>query len=67
MFRYYSTPPGRGAKTERPHYTANFGVKLQEKLRTVPVECHLMYPGATGVPWPDPIQFLIAMLKGAKP
>jgi hypothetical protein len=61
---------GRAGDREEPEGSdphLDFGLKLQEKLKTIPVECHLMYPGATGVPYPDPIRFLIAKLKAEKP
>lgn len=67
VFLHYGTPPAIGENQKDPTHSANFGVKLQEKLKTLPLECHLMYPGAKGVPYPDPIQFLIAKLKAGKP
>jgi hypothetical protein len=67
VFLHYSTPPAPGKKQRDPTHTANFGLMLQEKLKTVPVECHLMYPKATGVPYANPIEFLIAKLKQGKP
>jgi hypothetical protein len=67
VFLHYGTPPAIGKNDKDPTHSANFGLKLQEKLRTLPLECHLMYPGATGVPYSDPIQFLIAKLKAGKP
>lgn len=66
VFLHYSTPPAIGKRERDPTHTANFGFKLQEKLKSIPVECHLMYPGAKDVPYPDPIQFLIAKLKTEK-
>jgi len=66
VFLYYSVVPGIGKNQKDPTHTSNFGLKLQEKLKTIPVECHLMYPGASGVPYPDPVRFLIARLKGPK-
>jgi acetyl esterase/lipase len=67
VFLHYTVAPAVGKNQKDPTHTSNFGVKLQEKLKTIPVECHLMYPGATNVPYSDPIQFLIARLKAGKP
>jgi len=67
VFLHYTVVPAIGRTQKDPTHTSNFGLKLHEKLKSIPVESHLMYPGATGVPYPDPIQFLIAKLKAEKP
>ena len=67
VFLHYTVPPAIGQRQKDPTHTANFGVKLDEKLKSIGVESHLMYPGATGVVYPDPIQFLIAKLRLAGP
>ena len=59
-------PPALGQKQKDPTHTANFGVKLQEKCRSVGVECHLAYPGATDLKYHSIGEFLIAKLKGTK-
>ena len=41
-------------------------MKLQEKLRSVGVECELVYPGAPGVKHATAQDYLIAKLKAAK-
>ncbi|HPA20823.1 MAG TPA: alpha/beta hydrolase [Verrucomicrobiae bacterium] len=74
VYLYYSAPPALGQDQKDPTHTANFGVKLQEKLRSVGVECVLAYPGAPdlgGDASTDPLmtknhmyRFLIAKLKG---
>jgi hypothetical protein len=46
-----------------PTHTANYGVKLQEKLRSVGVECELVYPGAPDVKHEQPDLYLIDKLK----
>ncbi|WP_206294048.1 alpha/beta hydrolase [Humisphaera borealis] len=63
---YYTDVPAIGQKKRDPTHTSNFGMKLQEKMRSVNVECQLMYPGAAPQKYPDPIQFLIGQLKSGK-
>ncbi len=67
VFLYYTVKPEIGKAQKDPTHTANFGLKLQERLKEVPVESYLMYPGAMDVAYPDPIQFLIAKLRSSKP
>ncbi len=63
IYLFFSAPPAMGQDQKDPTHTANFGVKLQEKLRSVGVECHLMYPDAPDVKYPTTSAFLIAKLK----
>lgn len=49
IYLSYTTPPALGKAEKDPTHTANFGVKLQEKLRSVSVSCELVYPGAPEV------------------
>lgn len=65
IYLIYETPPALGQDQKDPTHTANFGVKLQEKLRSVGVECELVYPGAPGGKHPQLEDYLIAKLKGA--
>jgi acetyl esterase/lipase len=60
----FGAPPALGQDQKDPTHSANFGVKLQEKLRGLGVECHLVYPGAPDVKYRDIPEFLIAKLKG---
>jgi len=60
----YGTPPALGQEQKDPTHSANFGVKLQEKCRSVGVECHLAYPGATDPQYRGIGEFLVAKLKG---
>jgi len=60
---FYSAPPAIGQEQKDPTHTANFGLKLQEKLDEVGVECHLIYQGAPDVKYKTAIEFLIAKLK----
>jgi hypothetical protein len=62
----YSAPPALGQNQKDPTHSANFGVKLQEKLRSVGVECELVYPGAPGVKHPQVYDYLIDKLKAGK-
>jgi acetyl esterase/lipase len=66
VYLFYSMPPAIGKDQKDPTHSSNFGVKLQEKMRATGVECHVMYPGATNLPQPNPVEFLIARLKTEK-
>jgi len=63
IYMIYSTPPALGQNEKDPTHTANFGVKLQERLRSAGVECELVYPGAPGVKHPQVHDYLIEKLK----
>jgi acetyl esterase/lipase len=63
VYLAYSEAPALGQVRRDPTHTANFGVKLQEKLKTLGVPCELVYPGAPSVIHPDMRSFLIASLK----
>ena len=67
IYMIYSTPPALGQDQKDPTHTSNYGVKLQEKLRSVGVECELVYPGAPDVKHPQVQDYLIEKLKAAKP
>lgn len=64
IYMSFSTPPAMGQPQKDPTHSANFGVKLQEKLRAVGVPCEIMYPGAPDVKHRNTVAFLIATLKG---
>jgi len=59
----YGNPPALGKEEKDPTHTANFGVKLQEKLRGAGVECELVYPDAPDVKHKTTQDYLIAKLK----
>ena len=61
----YAAPPALGQAQQDPTHTANFGVKLQEKLRGLGVDCELVYPGAPDVKHPTMQAYLIERLKSA--
>ncbi|MBI5775131.1 MAG: alpha/beta hydrolase [Verrucomicrobia bacterium] len=63
VYLIYSSAPALGEPQKDPTHTANYGVKLQEKCKTVGVECELVYPGAPDVKHPKIEDYLIAKLK----
>ena len=63
IYMIYSAPPALGQDQKDPTHTANFGVKLQEKLRSAGVDCELVYPGAPDVKHPTVQSYLIEKLK----
>jgi acetyl esterase/lipase len=62
IYLIYSAPPALGQEQKDPTHTANYGVKLQERLRDVGVECQLVYPGAPDVQHASAQDYLIAKL-----
>jgi len=63
---YYRLPPAMGKAQKDPTHSANFGVGLQEKCKSVGVECELVYPEAPGVVHDTALKFLLAKLKAEK-
>jgi hypothetical protein len=49
IYLIYRAAPALGQEQLDPTHTANYGVKLQEKLRSLGVECELVHPGAPDV------------------
>ncbi len=66
VYLIYTAPPALGQDQKDPTHTANFGVKLQERLREVGVACELVYPGAPDVKHPQVQHYLIATLKAER-
>jgi len=62
IYLIYNAPPALGQDQKDPTHTSNYGVKLQEKARSVGVECELVYPGAPDVKHPTIEGFLIEKL-----
>ncbi len=60
---FYSTPPALGQEEKDPTHTANFGVKLEERLEAVGVPCELVYPGAPDVKHATLAEAIIGFLK----
>lgn len=65
IYMIYPAPPAVGQPQPDPTHAANFGVKLQEKLKGLNVECELVYPGAADVRHPSIDAYLIERLKPA--
>ncbi|MBI3877932.1 MAG: alpha/beta hydrolase [Verrucomicrobia bacterium] len=65
VYLIYSAPPALGQEQKDPTHTANYGVKLQEKCKTVGIECELVYPGAPDVKHPKVEDYLIEKLKAS--
>ncbi|TDU70999.1 acetyl esterase/lipase [Prosthecobacter fusiformis] len=63
IYLIYSAPPALGQIQKDPTHSANFGVKLEEKLKSVGVPCELVYPGAPDVKHSQAYEYLIAKLK----
>jgi len=63
VYLFYDSVPALGQPYKDPPHSANFGVGLAEKLKSVGVEYELNYPGATGVKHPDIFSFLTEKLK----
>ncbi len=62
VYMIYLTPPAIGQPQKDPTHTANFGVKLQQKLKSLGVGCELVYPGAPDVKHVGMEDFLIGKL-----
>ena len=63
VFMIYSDAPAIGQEQRDPTHSANFGVKLRERLTAVGVESELVYPGAPATAHALPHAFIIAKLK----
>ncbi|NBV86243.1 MAG: hypothetical protein EBS01_08295 [Verrucomicrobia bacterium] len=62
IFMSYSTPPALGQNEKDPTHSANFGVKLLERLQALKVECELVYPGAPETKHKTGPEFLVDKL-----
>lgn len=63
VYLLYSSAPALGQEQKDPTHTANYGLKLQEKCRSLGVDCELVYPGATDVQHASIDAYLIDRLK----
>ena len=63
VYLFYNATPALGQEVKNPSHTANFGVKLQERCRSLGVACELMYPGSTTAKHATAQDYLIATLK----
>ena len=62
VYLVYAAPPDLGKPARDPTHSANFGVKLQERLGEVGVDCELAYPGGTGMTHTTVADYLRAAL-----
>ena len=60
VYLAYTAAPALGKDQEDPTHTANFGVKLAQKLAGLGCECELVHPGAPDVTHPGILDFLLA-------
>jgi hypothetical protein len=63
IYMIYGGPPAMGKEEKDPTHSANFGVKLKEKLDELKVECELVYPGAPNIKHQTMHEFLVDKLK----
>ncbi len=63
IYLIYSSPPAIGEAQKDPTHTSNYGVKLQEKCKTVSATCELVYPAAPDVKHASIEAYLIDVLK----
>jgi acetyl esterase/lipase len=63
VYLIYNAAPALGQDQKDPTHTANYGVKLQEKCRSLGVGCELVYPGAPDVKHKSVDDYLIDSLK----
>ncbi|MSU42917.1 MAG: hypothetical protein EXS22_02610 [Pedosphaera sp.] len=66
IYMHYTAPPALGQEQQDPTHTSNYGVKLQEKCKSLGIECELVYPGAPAVKHPGVTEYLIAKLNAAQ-
>ena len=66
VYLFYANAPDLGEPAKDPTHSANFGVKLQERLAEVGVPCELVYPDAPEVKHATVADALIAILSGSE-
>ena len=64
VYLFYDTAPAMGKEAKDPPHSANFGLGLAEKLRTLGVKFEFNYPGSKEVRHPDIFSFITEELKG---
>ena len=62
VYLFYTSPPNMGKEEKDPTHSANFGVKLAERLKEVDVPCELVYPGSMIVTHQTTVDYLIKTL-----
>jgi acetyl esterase/lipase len=63
IYLKYDHPPAIGQEQKDPTHTANYGVKLQEKLLALGIECEFVHAGAPSQTHPSSIKYLLEKLK----
>ena len=63
VYLFYRSAPHLGRPEKDPTHTANFGLKLQEKLKGLNVDCELVYPGAPDIKHATIEDYLLDKLK----
>jgi len=66
VYLFYKSPPALGQHQKDPTHSANFGVKLKERLDEAGVPCELVYPGAAHVEHATVEDSLISTLIGGR-
>ena len=62
VYLIYDRVPALGEEQKDPTHTANFGIKLKEKLDALNVPCELVYPGAPDIEHENIVAYLIQKL-----
>lgn len=62
VYLLYAHPPALGQVEKDPTHTANFGVKLKERMESAGVPCELVIRGETGAKHPGMEDYLIGKL-----
>ncbi len=65
VYLIYTDKPEMGAEKKDPTHTANYGVKLQEKCKSLGVPCEFRYPDAPDAPHASAADYLIDKLKAS--
>lgn len=63
VYLFYKDKPAIGRDTRDPTHSANYGVKLHERLQALGVESELVYPGAPDVTHATVGEYLLRQLK----
>ncbi len=63
VYLTYNTPPAIGQDEKDPTHTSNFGVKLQERMNEVGIQCELVYPNAPDVKHATVTEYLVESLQ----
>jgi acetyl esterase/lipase len=66
IYLHFTSPPALGQDQQDPTHTANYGVKLKEKLDSLGVACELVYPGAENVKHNSSQAYLLDMLSATE-